>query len=65
MNSDDIMRFVALLPLEDEVQKFRERLEDCGCRCFGDLGKSSAFKWKKGRKPEEFVVTILKDEEII
>ena len=58
-----------LLPAEDEIRKFRDRLEDYGLESFRDLERDAVLGKggtnKKFEKPEEFVIKILKSEQVI
>ena len=62
----DIETFVKLLPQQAEISKFKDRLQEYNLESFTDLQTIKApFVLKQLGKPEEFVIKILENEEII
>jgi hypothetical protein len=66
ISEQDIETFVKLLPQQAEISKFKDRLQEYNLESFTDLQTIKApFVMKQLGKPEEFVIKILENEEII
>ena len=77
LEEEDLCQFVLILPTELEVSKFMERLKECGISSMEEyhcivqtllkppLPKDFTYSLGKLEKAEEFILFIIKNEQVI
>jgi hypothetical protein len=66
INKDHLDQFISIMPIENEIQEFKDRLEEQGLSSFEELECLKAPRTlKKLDKADWFVIKVLKNEKVM